>query len=393
MKPAMPQTSDDAGFSLVAGGLSHRLLLRTGLTRDPVDLVHRRAIVLPALAWLPAAVLALASGLFLPGSSQVPFLNDIEAHVRLLVVLPLLLVAEIPVHERLGRVLRQFIARNYVPPDERPKFEAAVASAVRLRDAPWLELGIFVLVCTAGHWLWRSQVAHEGATWYATPVGLTLPGYWYAFVGIPLFQFIGFRWYMRCLIWIHLLWQISRLRLHLIATHPDRSAGLGFVGNSIFAFAPLLFAHGALLSGWIADRVFQDGRNALDFQVDAAVLIGGIVAVSLLPFCMFMPLISAAKRRCRREYGLLAAQYSEAFERKWVLSERPAGEPLLGNADMSGLADLGQGYMVVQETRLVPFGVKHITNVAIITAAPLLPLAFTIWPFGALIKKVLSILV
>lgn len=395
MDPATPESSDRANFSLMAGGPFYQLFLRTRLARAPLALLHRRTIVLAAIAWLPAALLAAASRHILPGSGHLPFLSDVECHIRLLVVLPLLIAAELPVHERLRGVLRQFIDRNYVPPAERSKFDAAVASALRLRNSPMLEFGILVLTYTAGQWLWRSQIAYEGTTWYATSDGsslsLTLPGYWYAFVSIPLFQFVGFRWYLRILIWIRLLWQISRLRLHLIATHPDRSAGLGFVGNSIFAFAPLLFAHGALLSGWIADRVFQNGNSALDFQVEAAVLIGCIVTVSLVPFCVFTPLLLATKRRSRREYGLLAAQYSEAFERKWVFGERRPDELLLGNADMSALADLGASYGFVQETRLVPFSFKHITQVAIITAAPLLPLAFTILPFRSLIKQAIKI--
>jgi hypothetical protein len=33
-----------------------------------------------------------------------------------------------------------------------------------------------------------------------------------------------------------MLWLIARLDLHVIASHPDRAAGLGFVGNR---YAPL----------------------------------------------------------------------------------------------------------------------------------------------------------
>jgi len=59
---------------------------------------------------------------------------------------------------------------------------------------------------------------------------LTAAGYWLAFVSIPLFQFILFRWYMRLVLWFRLLWQISRLNLHLTAAHPDREGGIGFLG-------------------------------------------------------------------------------------------------------------------------------------------------------------------
>ncbi|HXP87818.1 MAG TPA: hypothetical protein VN841_24005 [Bryobacteraceae bacterium] len=57
-------------------------------------------------------------------------------------------------------------------------------------------------------------------------MNLTLSGYWYAYVGIPIFQFILLRWYMRFLLWFRSLWQVSKLTLHLSAAHPDRAFDL-----------------------------------------------------------------------------------------------------------------------------------------------------------------------
>jgi hypothetical protein len=137
-----------------------------------------------------------------------------------------------------------------------PKFRAAIDSVTRVRNSIGLEAGMLVSVYTLGHWFWRSQVAIGEPTWYATPqethLHLTLAGYWYAFVSVPLFQFILLRWYMRVLIWFRFLWQVSRLNLHLTSTHPDRAGGLGFLGKTVYAFGPILFAQGALLSGIIA---------------------------------------------------------------------------------------------------------------------------------------------
>ena len=92
--------------------------------------------------------------------------------------------------------------------------------------------------------------AQEGQRWH-----LTLAGYWYAFVSIPIFQFLLVRWYVRIGLWFLLIWRVSRLTLCLTATHPDRAGGMGFLGKTSHAFAPLLVAQGALLSGMIANRV------------------------------------------------------------------------------------------------------------------------------------------
>lgn len=387
--------SDRPDFSLMVGGPLYQLLARSRLLRPPLGLLERRVLALTAFAWLPLLLLAAIDGRLLPGKDYVPFLYDIEGHVRLLVVLPLLLAAELPVHQRLRSTIRQFVERNLVPAEERPKFEAAVATAMRLRNSVVLEALILLLAVTAGHWLWRSQIAFEGSSWYAVATGdgleLTLPGYWYAIVAIPLFQFVGFRWYMRLAIWAWLLWRISRLRLNLIPTHADRAAGLGFVGNSSYAFSLLLLAHGALLSGWIADRVLLDGSNALDFQVEAFVLVCCVVALIVAPLCVFAGPLAAAKRRGRGEYGRLVSSYTQAFDQKWIHGERPRDEPMLGSGDMQSLADLSTGYEIVQEMRLVPFGLKLVTQLGVITAVPLLPLAFTILPFRSMIMQAIKI--
>ena len=73
---------------------------------------------------------------------------------------------------------------------------------------------------------------------------------------MPIFQFLLVRWYFRLFIWTRFLWQVSRIELQLIPTHPDRAGGLGFLANIVYAFAPFLVAHGVLLAGLIADRIF-----------------------------------------------------------------------------------------------------------------------------------------
>jgi hypothetical protein len=57
------------------------------------------------------------------------------------------------------------------------------------------------------------------------------------------------RWYFRIFIWMRFLWQVSRIELSLVPTHPDRVGGMGFLGNTVYAFTPLAVAHGAQLAG------------------------------------------------------------------------------------------------------------------------------------------------
>jgi hypothetical protein len=221
---------DTPDFSLVLGGPLYQLYLRTRMMQPPLDLLRRRIIGISVLAWLPLLLLSAIDGR-LVGGVWVPFLYDIEAHIRLLVALPVLIAAELVVHRRLRPVVQQFIDRGLVVQDEMPRFNAAIASAMRLRNSVAVEIALLVFVYTVGYWLWREQIALARTTWYGTlgDAGLrfTVAGYWYAFVSIPIAQFILLRWYLRLLLWFGFLWRVSRLQLRLTPTHPDR-AGWGF---------------------------------------------------------------------------------------------------------------------------------------------------------------------
>jgi len=253
-------------FSLVMGGPVFQLFRRSHLAGDHLDLLVRRILVITLIAWPPLLLLTALSS-HAPGVTvKLQFLRDIEAHVRLLVALPVLIAAELLVHTRIRPIVKAFLARRIVRRQDLPKFVAAIDAAMNLRNSVPLELGLLAFVYSVGEFVWRSQVALlSTSTWYAIPRGghlhLTVAGYWYVYVSIPIFQFILLRWYLRLFIWFRFLWQVSRLDLHLIPTHPDRAGGLAFLGKGAYAFSPILFAQGALLAGLIASRVRMKAQS------------------------------------------------------------------------------------------------------------------------------------
>jgi hypothetical protein len=291
-------------------------------------------------------------------------------------------------------VLR-FVDRRIVLPQDLPRFDQAIDSAVRIRNSVPFEVGLLVVVYTMGLWLWNSRVSLNTATWYALPEGrwsLTPAGYWYVFVALPIVQFILLRWYFRLFIWFRFLWQISRINLNLISTHPDRCAGLSFLGKSSYAFGPVLFAQGAMLAGLVASRVLYRGESLLSFKLQIGGFVAFFVLAILAPLLMFTPQMARAKRSGLASYGLLAQTYVERFERKWTSGDPAPAEDLLGAADIQSLADLGNSYSLVREMRPVPFGLDDMTRLAIATAAPLLPLLLTIFSPEELMMRVIKVL-
>ncbi len=387
-----PETPD---FSLFLGGPLYQLYRRSSLASDNLELLRRRILAISLVAWLPLLCLSVLDGRAL-GGIAIPFLHDIEVHVRFLIALPVLIAAELVVHQRITPVLRRFVERRIVTTEDMPAFNAAIDSALRVRNSVAIEIGLVILSYTLGLWVWRSQIALSTPTWYAAPDGTgaqyTWAGHWYAFVSIPMFQFILLRWYMRVGLWFWLLWRVSRLNLHLTAAHPDRAGGIGFLGRSTYAFGPLLFAQGALLAGMIANRVLYEGRTLTSFKMDAAGLIGFFVLFVLGPLTMFAPQLSRAKRKGAAEYAWLANRYVFGFEEKWIRGGAPDVNELLGTSDIQSLADLGNSYAVVREMRLVPFGVEDITRLAGAAAAPLLPLMLTVFSLEELVTRLIKVL-
>jgi hypothetical protein len=384
-------------FSLVLGGPLYQLFRRCHLSGDAVDLLRRRIGVITLIAWLPLIILAALSGTAVRGRVAVPFLYDIEAQLRFLVALPLLIVAELVVHERLRFVVRQFLERHLIPDEALPRFERIIDSAFRLRNSIIAELLLIAFVYVVGVFIfWRHYVAFSAATWYATPtpegLQLSAPGVWYAYVSLPLYQFLLVRWYFRIFIWMRFLWQVSRIDLSLIPTHPDRVGGLGFLGNTVFAFVPLLVAHGVILAGPIANRIFYLGASLPQFMIEIGVVVGFLLFIVLGPLLVFAPQLAQLKRTANREYGALAERYVREFDAKWVRGRAPSDERLIGSGDIQSLADLANSFEVIRTIQLAPISKEAVIQLLVATFLPLAPLLLTMMSLDELLKRLLKIL-
>ena len=259
------------------------------------------------------------------------------------------------------------------------------------------ELLLVAIVYFVGiFYVWPRYIAPDVATWYATPTvdgrHLSMAGWWLTVVSLPVFQFILLRWYFRLFIWTRFLSQVSRSPLRLLPAHPDRTAGLGFLSTTVVAFTPILAAHGVLVAGTIANQIFFDGAKLLDFELELAVIVVFLLLVVLGPLLLFTPQLAAARRASLREYGTLAQRYAREFDSKWLRGGAPAGEPLLGSADIQSLADLGNSFEIVRSTRLLPFTRDAVLQLGVITLLPVAPLVLTMIPLEELMTRLLQIL-
>jgi len=386
---------DPYDFSVVLGGPLYQMVRRAHLSGDALQLLQRRILAVSLLAWLPLLILSVLAGRAWGNAVTVPFARDLDVHVRFLVALPLLVLAELVVHQRMLPVARQFLERELIPAASRPRFDAAMASAQRLRNSVATELALVVVVYGIGLFVWPYYGALDVATWYGTPTAggrqLSPAGWWFVYVSLPLFQFTLFRWYFRLFVWSRFLWQVGGCRLSLLPTHPDRVGGLGFLSGTVVAFAPLLAAHGALLAAMMANRIFFQGAKLPDFKVEIITVVGFLLLVVLGPLLRFMPHLAETRRVGLREYGALAQRYVREFDDKWLRGGVRPEEPLVGSADVQSLADLANSYELVRSMRVMPFTREAVLQLAVITLLPIAPLLLTMVSLEELLKRLLQI--
>jgi hypothetical protein len=380
-------------FSLVLGGPIYQLFRKARLEDRVEDHLLLRVVVISGIIWLPLLMLCLVEGTLL-GGVPIPFFSDIETHVRFLVTVPLLVAAELVVHLRMRAIVAQFVERGLVPEGSLERFRAAIRSAVTLRNSIAPELLLLAIVLPLAYYSRAHLLSLESPTWYVRiengSATVTRAGLWFWCVSNPILQLLAFRWYFRLFIWARFLWQVSRIDLALIPTHPDRNGGLGFLGASAYALSPLLTAHGAALAGFFANRIFHAGASLTDFKLEIVVLVTCLIGVVTGPLCVFAPQILAAKRKGLREYGILGAEYTRDFDRRWLRSADRDGEALLGSGDIQSLADLGNAFSVIKEMNALPVGRDTLIQLILVTVVPFVPLLFTMIPLEELLDRIIG---
>jgi hypothetical protein len=378
---------------LTEGGPGDALLRRLRLA--PVGLRSRRAaLVLATVTWVPLLVLSALAGVAVSGP-RIPFLYDIAAHVRFLVALPILLLAEIPIGLRLRGAAAHFVTAGIVGPENHERFARLIEDTRRLRDSRVAEICVFAAAYATAYTVLTRAGFQGGSTWYAptADAALTLAEGWYAFVSIPIFQFVLYRWLYRMVVWARFLRRVSQLDLHLPPTHPDGAAGLGFLGKACIPFGTLLFAMSAVVSSAIATRVLFGDAHLEDFQMSYAALFVIALAAFAGPVLVFVPVLLGVKQRGLLQYGSLASRYTYLFDRKWVRPAKEPDEPLLGTADIQSLADLGNSYQLIGKMRLLPIQTADFIAMTLPGVVPAIPLAATVMPVGDIVKGLLKLLV
>ena len=379
--------------SLIIGGPFWHLQRRLGLLGPDQLPRTSTALLFAALAWLPPALLSVAQGsAWSAALGGRAFLLDPSPYARLLIGIVVLVITERIAKERGAVLVRQFTNAGLVPPEQLAGFATALQRANRLSSSPLAEaviLGLAYAASIIGVVVSLREVRESwGGTWVDEHVQLALAGWWVLLISLPLFWFLLVRWFWRFVVFIRLMWDISQLKLRLVATHPDRSGGIGFLGLYPLLFIGFVFAFSTVVASTALRLVLFANWPVKSVAGPFAALVVVALVFFVGPLAVFTPALLRLKRRAVLTYGALAAEHHRAFERKWLNRPPEAGAESLGAPEISSLADLISAVRSINDMRVIPAGKDTLMPLLIATAVPWLPVLATQVPLVELLKLV-----
>ena len=194
------------------------------------------------------------------------------------------------------------------------------------------------------------------------------------------------------LLWTYFAFRLSKCNLKLVATHPDEHGGLGFLGLTSSAFAPVAFSATAVIAATWRNDVLYHGARLMDFKIPAIVLIVLVALVALGPLAFFAPRLAELRRKGILQYGILGQLHSAEFHEKWIVSRAGHESEFLQAPESSTLADYGQAYEKIESMNafLVDKGSLYTLGGAIVV--PALPMILAQIPLTVVLSDLLKAL-
>lgn len=383
-------------YSLMRGGLVHRVLHASGALHRSRRLSVWLAALLTALALLPMVLLAQAEGMLWPRPGAMALFGDYATLARLLLGLPLLVLAAPRADDLLRSAIRQLTHASLVRPSRQPRLVALLTRVRRYRDS-WVPELVCILVAFAPSFYQSGVVSLlDGVPDWRSQHGVaTTAGDWYGWVGTPLFRLVVLLWLWRFVLWTLLLWRLPRVGLDLHAEHPDQCAGLAFLGLAQERFSALAVAGALLVCGACLNQMVYLGVTLHDLRHLLAGYVIGACAVLMSPLLLLVPVLVRTRRHALYRFDALGNRAAATFEQRWqAASEATAGsESLVDTGDASAIADFGGVYQSIVAMSVIPVTRWNLLSMAMSAAVPLLPLVLMAFPLDDLVAKLMGILV
>lgn len=348
----------------------------------------RYSVGVTLVAFLMPALLCLLSG----SEALRSFLADFGAQSRFFFVLPLLILGEPSLVMRLDRVAVHFLQDGLLEERDRPAFDAAFLRFTSLRGSLASQIAIIALlyaaVITAVH---TYAVSTPLLMWMRDKPwiqNLSPAALWYFYISLPMIGFFLFRAVWCQFLWAVFMHRVARLDLRLIASHPDRAAGLGFVQTCLKGYYPLALAIGTILAGGVANRVVYGHASLASFEYMPFLAVSIVVVLCVTPLCAFMDLLWRTRNQGTLAYSGLVLGVGREFEKKWVSSNPATNGNPLAVQDFSATTDLYSIAANIYQMAVVPFAFGEVLPLLIASLFPAVPVILVALPLHVVLEQV-----
>ena len=382
-------------FSISEGGPVHSALVKMRLHKNQKKIM----LVFLCITWLPLVIITAIEGTLYSGV-QLPFLKDIAMQMRLLVALPVLLLIRFIIDGKVIDLEKYFFNTLMSDNEQRLILFKIFTRTRKLANSILAEIIMLLMVIAttisfvktgvfsgiqSGTESWMG-IASEGT------LTLSAAGKWVVFISIPVFQFLFLRWIWRYIVWVLHLSSISKARLNLQPTHPDRAGGLGIIVHTQKYFSLVFVSLSTVISGEMCAQLI---RNPDSFSIVRGEVIGYIIIclfLLLLPMVFFTGKLMKTKHEGLLEHSNLGVLMSSKFDEEWINDKAIEKRVAERSVDTSMLHDYSGVYKSLEELRPVPITYKDVISMAAILFIPYIPLLFIHFSVGELLQKLVGLL-
>lgn len=368
-------------FSLFEGDLLSRLFSRIGIGARKPSHLFIRVLCFWALTYAPMAILAAVEGLDGTRPPSQNFFYDIAAYAIFFVSTPLFIIAERIISTSTRGAAQRFANHGVLRDSDASELDSLhrALETARKKDLPEVVCLVFAYIFS--YYAIYTQCFDLHQTWHAVGPphnqSLTLAGIWCTGIALPVANYLWLRWVWKSMLWYWYLFKISQFPLQLVATHPDRTGGIGFLSEVQSNFGILILAYGIGNVAAVTAYKLTIEQSSIDVLPVWAGIVGfvlGAPTLFLAPLFFFTKQLARCKRRAVERFEERAMERAAMFEKKWLNAVESGVLAEMGGSDLAGLNNLNNVFDRIQKMRVVPFDLRSIGDLFASAVAPMLPL-------------------
>lgn len=368
-------------FSLFEGDLFNRIFARLHLHQKRISGVLGRIAILVLLTYVPLALLAAIEGLSFGQPAAMNFFYDIAAYAQFLIGIPLFILAESQISIHTREAAKRFSHSGVLSEHDADAVDQFNQKLAQWRKDPKPEAFCILIAFVLSLITLTPLLSDDKFTWHALgPLPhqtFTATAVWAICVSLPVLNYIWLRWIWKTVLWTLYLYQVSRCQLLLVASHPDRTGGIGFLSEVQSKFGLLILAYG--VSNVLATVAYEIIIQKMTIEVmtvwgPITSFVIGAPLIFTIPLFLFTKQLFRTKKRAIEIYQDRAMDRARAFERHWLQACEDGNLDAMAGGELAGLNNLTSVFERIHHMRVVPFDLRSFGELVGAAIGPILPL-------------------